>query len=524
MEKMAHLIFGKTSKILRLRFINPLIVSLILILASFLRLYKISDYMTFLGDEGRDVLIVREILSGNFTLLGPTASVGGFFLGPIYYYFMAPFLWLFNYDPVGPAVMVALFGVATVWLVYKVGSEFFDEKTGLFAAVLYSIPPLVIAYSRSSWNPNLMPFFTLLTLFTLYKAVTRSDLKLFLLSGLLFGITMQLHYLATFLGVIITLYVLLLKEVLKILKAYSFFLLGFLIGWSPFLLFEVRHDFPNLQSILNFILHSDKVGSNTQFFVILGDVFFRLFGRLMTAFPPPEQVSVQAHLNIALWYFATLALALLAVSIFLFQFLKSFKKRNENFQKFSLLFLWFFIGMILFGFYKKPIYDYYFGFMFALPFLLVGNALSFLLKQGRLLKIASIVIFVFLLIINLRGIPFRFAPNKQKDQVKKISEFVLSETDRKPFNFALITLGNSDHAYRYFMKLENRDPVEIQNSQIDPQRKSVTDQLLIICEDQRCQPLGNSLWEVAGFGRAEIANEWDLTLVKVYKLIHYKGS
>ncbi|MBI1982345.1 MAG: hypothetical protein HYS68_02065, partial [Candidatus Levybacteria bacterium] len=71
----------------------------ILLVAAFLRLYKISDYMTFLGDEGRDALVVYGILHGKFTLLGPTASVGGFFLGPIYYYFMAPFLWLFNYDP-----------------------------------------------------------------------------------------------------------------------------------------------------------------------------------------------------------------------------------------------------------------------------------------------------------------------------------------------------------------------------------------------------------------------------------------
>src|SRR5690242_2249800 len=80
---------------------NNILLILILSLASFLRLYRIQDYMTFLGDEGRDVLVVYNILHGHFTLLGPTASVGGFFLGPIYYYFMTPFLWLFNYNPVG---------------------------------------------------------------------------------------------------------------------------------------------------------------------------------------------------------------------------------------------------------------------------------------------------------------------------------------------------------------------------------------------------------------------------------------
>ena len=67
------------------------LLSLILLFSAFLRLYKIEDYMTFLGDQGRDVLIVYNILHGHLTLLGPTSSVGGFFLGPFYYYFMAPF-------------------------------------------------------------------------------------------------------------------------------------------------------------------------------------------------------------------------------------------------------------------------------------------------------------------------------------------------------------------------------------------------------------------------------------------------
>src|SRR5438270_13501668 len=144
------------------------VLLLILLIAAFLRLYNISNLMTFLGDEGRDVLIVYNILHGHLTLLGPTSSVGGFFLGPIYYYFMAPFLFLFNYNPVGPAVMVALFGILTIWFVYKIGKEFFNTTVGLISAFLYAVSPLVIAYSRSSWNPNLMPFFTMLSLYVLY--------------------------------------------------------------------------------------------------------------------------------------------------------------------------------------------------------------------------------------------------------------------------------------------------------------------------------------------------------------------
>ena len=497
----------------------------ILLFAAFLRLYKISDYMTFLGDEGRDVLVVYNILQGfgfllhgnfraavdNLTLLGPTASVGGFFLGPIYYYFMTPFLWFFNYNPVGPAVMVALLGTVTVWLVYKIGSEFFNKTVGLISAALYTISPLAIAYSRSSWNPNPMPFFSLLTLYILYKALKKASFWLFLLCGFLLGITMQLHYLAIFLGVIMAVYIVLIRRsISKSFKDCGLIFLGFVAGWSPFLGFEARHGFPNIQSIISFIFHSGDTGGNSHFFSIIYNVFFRLFGRLVTYFPPPEQVAIGAHKNIAVWYYATLFLGIASLIAFI---------RLKGSSQKKLILTWFILGIGLFGFYKKPIYDYYFGFMFPLPFFFVGLLIS---KLG---KIAGIGIFIVLVLLNLSGMPFWFPPNRQLAQVEEISRFVLNKTDNKRFNFALITGGNSDHGYRYFFKIWSKDPIVIENAKNDPYRKTVANQLLVVCETApSCHPLGHSLWEIAGFGRAEIANEWDVSVVKVYKLVHHKGE
>jgi hypothetical protein len=108
--------------------------------------------------------------------------------------------------------------------------------------------------------------------------------------------------------------------------------------------------------------------------------------------------------------------------------------------------------------------------------------------------------------------------------VKKIASVAYDKIEGKPFNFALITDGNSDHGYRYFFEIWGHPPVVIENTQNDPERKTVTDQLIVICETIDCQPLGNSLWEVAGFGRAEIVGSWDVPFVKIYKLVHYKGS
>lgn len=506
----------------------------IIILAGFLRLYRIADYMTFLGDEGRDALIVYNILHGKLTLLGPTASVGGFFLGPIYYYFMAPFLWLFRYDPVGPAIMVALIGIITVFLVYKVGASVFGEKAGIIASFLYALSPVVIAYSRSSWNPNLMPFFSLITLYLLYKSIEKKKYVLFFIVGVLLGISLQLHYIIVFLGATVFFYTFCMdymqnqKDFFQLLfqfiKQMIVIFCGFLLGWSPFLLFEIRHGFQNITSIYNFIFHSGDTGGNSNLILTSWNVLYRLFGRLVTAYPPPEQVSIQAHTHMAVWYYATVGLLLASIAIFLYQYIVVKKDMGKSLQ-YNLLLFWGVIGIFLFGFYKKPIYDYYFEFMFPLPFLLVGNLLGLLFeKKGKLFEvrvIAAVIIVSALSYINIQGMPFRSTPNRQKEQVKQIAEFVLSKTSNRPFNFALLTLGNSDHGYRYFFRIHGKEPTVIENTVLDPSRKTVTDQLLVICEDPNCQPLGASLWEVAGFGRAEIVEKWNVSVVQVYKLKHY---
>jgi 4-amino-4-deoxy-L-arabinose transferase-like glycosyltransferase len=511
-------------------------IILILLVSAFLRLYKIRDYMTFLGDEGRDAIVVYNILHGKFTLLGPTASVGGFFLGPIYYYFMAVFTFLFNYDPVGPSVMVALFGIFTVWLVYKIANEFFGKKAAITASLLYAISPVVIAYSRSSWNPNLMPPFTLLTLYILYKGIVKNKFWLFFIVGILFGILMQLHYIEVFVGVIIVVYVLLaqfLKDrksiqigsvILNLLKTYLTIFTGFIAGFSPYLAFESRHGFPNTASIIKFIFHSPEVGGSVNLFATIGSVFFRLFARLVAGFPPPEQLGLYNRALISLWSGLILVIAIVSFIYFLFKAYKLVKQKDTKSFAYLLFVVWFVLGIFFFGFYRKAIYDYYFEFMFPLPFFLIGFLAEFLLNQRRIVKFATLLALGLLVLLNLNGIPFRYPPNRQLNQMETIAKFVFTRTDAKPYNFALLSGSNSDHAYRYFFTVWGHSPITIEYVGKDPQRKTVTDQLFVVCETLPCESLGNSLWEIAGFGRAEIAGSWDVSVVKIYKLVHYKGK
>ena len=481
----------------------PLIA--ILGLAAYLRLYMISGYMTFLGDEGRDVLVVMHIIVNHkFTLLGPTASVGGFFLGPIYYYLMLPFLWAWKLNPVGPAVMVALFGIATVYLVFKVGKEFVSPFAGLVAASLYALSPLVIAYSRSSWNPNLVPFFSLLLVYLVYK-------QKYLFAGIVLGIGLQLHYLFLFMFVVVGTWM----GVTKSWKNIIFVFLGFLVGYSPFLAFEMRHGFPNTQSVLRFVMAGKDTGIAPGFFTTVDEVVFRLFGRLLYRLPDGALWKSLPAWQLSLWLMG------IRTTIYI-SFVSIVVLAARRIRSAQLLLIWFFTVILLFGLYQKAIYDYYFGILFAFPFLAVGLVL-FAVWKTRYGKIVTLLVWGGLLYLNWQGRPFLYAPNNQMAQARLIAETALAQTNGKPFNFALITGSNSDHTYRYFFEIAGLAPITIENDQVDPKRTTVTDQLIVICELSDCKPLGHPLWEIAGFGRAEITGEWDVPLVKRFKLVHYPG-
>lgn len=462
--------------------------------------------MVFLGDEGRDMLVVkRMIVDHKLTLLGPITSVGSMYMGPIYYYFMAPFLWLWQLDPVGPSVMVALFSLATIFLLYKIGIEFFYPVVGFVSSFLYAISPLAVKYGRSSWNPNIVPFFALLCIYSLLKVVVQKRFNFLLLTGLCLGILIQLHY-VTYLFFPVIFFCLLLIRFSVSLKKYLLGLLGFAASYSPFLMFELRHQFVNTKALWRFIRQQKEVNplgflniSNS-----ISDVVVRLFWRLVV-------VESATYTKIFI----------LGIVIFtLLWFLKEGKK--EKILAFKIILVWFLVGVLSFGIYRGVTYDYYFGSLFPAPFLFSGIMFFYLWTTGKISKLAVCAILTLLIFFNFKSSPLAIEPNNLLKNTEEISRFVYNKTDDKPYNFALIAGRNSDHAYRYFLEVWKHPPITIENPSVDPERKTVADQLLIVCEEKICQPLGHSLWEIAGFGRAEIVGEWKVSTARVFKMVHYK--
>lgn len=139
-------------------------------LALFLRIYNLTNGMEFIGDQGWFYLSARDFLiHGKIPLVGITSSHIWLHQGPLWTYMLSIALLLSKFNPVSGAYLTVLFGIATTFLMYKLGKEMFSQKVGLIAALLYATSPLIVSFDRMPFDPSPIPFFTVLYLFALVK-------------------------------------------------------------------------------------------------------------------------------------------------------------------------------------------------------------------------------------------------------------------------------------------------------------------------------------------------------------------
>ena len=462
-------------------------ILIIVLFAGFLRFYKIGDYMTFLGDEGRDAAVVRDMILGRkYTLLGPGTSIGNMYLGPLYYYLMIPALAIADFSPVGPSVMVGLFGIATIFLIWWIARQWFDRVSALGISALYAVSPVVINYSRSSWNPNIMPFFSLLCMYAICKVWRFGYWRWLVICAVSFAFVINSHYLGLLLLPVIGIFWFISKKTLNATRYTIISIFVFLILMSPLLFFDLRHNWTNAKNIEVFFTNRQTTINLKAYKAIpqIWPIWQNINSSLITAREP----------NVTLAFSIFLPISLLFVL---------YKTRSKDLV-FTLV--WISVGLVGLGLYKQHVYDHYFGFLFPVPFLLLG----FVLEK---IKPVSYLIILALIVLSLINSPLRYSPNYQLKHTQQVSDLIIKESLGQPFNLALIAKQNYDASYRYALDLKSAPFYTI--------HQKLSEQLFVVCEDPVCQPIGHPLWEIAAFGWAKIDTQWDLPWgTKVFRLVH----
>lgn len=275
----------------------------------FLRFYRLNAFITFLGDQGRDAIVIKRILFfEHFPAIGPPTSIGQVYLGPFYYYFIAPWLFLFNLNPLGLAFGVALFSSVFIIINYLIVKKLFDEKTALLSSIFLTFSTTIIEFSRFSWNPNLLPYFSLLFFYFLIKSVQVKKNIWSFWSGTFLSFCIQLHYLALFLiPPVILLYLIEIyknrKKIKNTLKGVGVFFLAFIFFSLPLLIFDLRHDFLNFNNFISLSKTSGAADGN----------IFKLF---FSTFPLFNQYVFNVSLNNILVYAILIAFIISFISLY----------------------------------------------------------------------------------------------------------------------------------------------------------------------------------------------------------------
>jgi 4-amino-4-deoxy-L-arabinose transferase-like glycosyltransferase len=406
-----------------------------------LRVYRTGDLLGFYYDQGRDAMVIWDLWhEGKLFLIGPVTGLAGIFLGPFYYYLIAPFYLIGNGNPVYPAVFLAFLATASAGVVYYLGRIIQNKETGLLAAFIASLSYVLVLSGRWLSNPTPILLTSVLLFLSLYKILNNGGKIWWILAFLFAGISLHFEAASAFFYLVIlfvfTVYIFFKQKNLfpgiKVLIVSAAVLFATIL---PQLLFDLRHDFLLTSNFLRTFAGGE--GFKLSFWEVLGvraHYFWSVFHTKI--FPEREGL-------------AGIFAALSVLGIILGR-----KKLKANTLKIFTLFLTVpVVGYILFQGNYGNIYDYYMTGFYLPIMLLFSLGLGYFWRNafGKATVILFLFIFAFvnfrLLNIKLSAgvdVPTRITLGNQMQAL----DWIYNDTD-EVFNIDVYVPPVIPHAYDY---------------------------------------------------------------------------
>lgn len=441
----------------------------ILILAFFLRAYNIKNNVMFQGDQGRDALIVSQIFKNQDPVfIGPMTSIGNMYLGPFYYYFMLPFLWLSYPSPLGPVYAVIAVSVATVYLLYQIGKKLFGQQSAVLATTFFALSANAIIYSRFSWNPNIAPFFGLLMFYFTYIA-WQKDSRYWILVSLMFSVLIQLHYvtLLSAAGAGIILLIQIFEKIKlrenkdcwqKLIFSLTISLLVFLISLTPLILFDFKHDFLNSQAFVDILSSKESFElsrTNQQHGLAAVGQFLTLDLKNKASQVILETSFAVDTINHPLLYIITI----LTVSYFL----KVWKKKEKIKPAELVLLAYLGSGILGIALYQHNVYLHYIAYLFPMVYLFYG---LFFAKIKRFYSLLILIpFFIYFLLSNSTRYQLKSSGWTIADMQNTADQIYKRVKPDDKYNLVLLSESKDLYGmnYRYFLSTKDNEPLALAN-------------------------------------------------------------
>lgn len=365
-----------------------LLILIILLLAFILRIYRIGELLDFHYDQGRDAMVMWNLWHNHkLFLIGPVTGLEGIFLGPFYYYLIAPFYLISGGNPAIPSIFLSLLTVFGLYFIYKSGELVGDRFLGFIALVIGSFSSYIVMSSRWLSNPTPMLFTSSVIFYILIKIIKENNAQKYLwyLVYLLVGISMHFESAsaAFYMPVLLAFTIWQRKKI----NLRTFLISGFILfmTFTPQLIFNFKHDNLLFKNIFTELLKQEK--NNSPIVRILTDRF-KLFWEMFSSKIFHENNKIATFFSIA---------ALIGMLT---------QVKNKKYKDFFwLISIFLGIPLFLYTVYRGNhgvLYDYYFTGYYLILVLLFSFGIWSLKKY----KLGKILIFVFIFLFLNNNLNF----------------------------------------------------------------------------------------------------------------------
>jgi len=338
--------------------------------------WMLHGNILFHTDIARDFLLMEDIVvNKNLTLIGPrSGAIPGVFHGPLWLYLNLPSFLVGHGNPVVVGWFWIILSIASLLIIYYAGKKLFGYKTGLLSAILLSVTQ--VSAIKSLFNPYGALILAPLFFYLFANYLKKEKVILLILSMLILGLIIQFQMAfgvpLLILSSLFLIYFLIRKR--KLIHLLSLSIL--VIPLSTYVVFDLRHNFLQSQSVINYLTGVESHGKIDLGFwktvsMRLEELFSGGLGMLTTQ---------QTWLNI------------LVVFIFGLLLWEIFKKKKLNVSSPYVLFGYFYFGFWMITLlFKGPIWTYYFWPFLPLIILIFCSAVNIINKH--LFYITFIIIF-----------------------------------------------------------------------------------------------------------------------------------
>lgn len=436
------------------RLMQPKILMLValLFIAGFFRLYQLDKTTWIGGDEGRDLLVIENIINSKKPLLqGPPTSIvtqiGRMYYGPGFYYMVMPLFILLGGHPASGAYLVAILGIGSVVLLYLLLEKLAGNIAAFTGALLYATAPLVISYDRWFWSPNPVPFFILLIMYSFIKIYLDKKDKYLILIGVAIGLMWQLHYTSLFFLIPLVFWLFYFKIKVKV-KIWMYALIGFIIPSSPLLISELRHGLPNVKVFLYYLLKEPK--HSLGIFDRITNIYEWVYNLFITTINS---------------YYLPIGIILVIAATVLLVYLILGRSQTPNHRILGIISsTWVLFSLVPHLSYTGEFpFDFRFIlFLIPMPFILIGLVVQFAWNRQNAGKFVGLCILLYLIIGNFMDLGVfssgkLFQYDKGSTLYNKIRavDYIIADANGEPYTLSVDGSSYDKNGYIYITHYKN---------------------------------------------------------------------